>query len=178
MKGLARIFSALVMIAFLGLGAAWFYFAPAPIPPNLPPIIGMADRIIVEKSARRMVLMQNDKVLREYRIALGFSPQGDKERQGDGRTPEGVFAIDRRNDRSAYHLSLGLDYPQPEDRARAKAAGYDPGGDIMIHGQPNALADDVVLRGDWTAGCIAVSNAEMREIWAATDARTVVEVRP
>lgn len=178
MKGLARIFSALVMIAFLGLGAAWFYFAPAPSPPNLPPIIGTADRIIVEKSARRMVLMQNDKVLREYRIALGFSPQGDKERQGDGRTPEGVFAIDRRNDRSAYHLSLGLDYPQPEDRARAKAAGYDPGGDIMIHGQPNALADDVVLRGDWTAGCIAVSNAEMREIWAATDARTVVEVRP
>ncbi|MEY3959429.1 MAG: hypothetical protein RIR14_82 [Pseudomonadota bacterium] len=178
MKRLARIFSALVMLAFLGLGAAWFYFAPAPTPSTLPPIIGAVDRIIIEKAARRMVLVQDGQELRAYRIALGFSPLGDKERQGDGRTPEGLFRIDRRNDQSAYHLSLGLDYPQPEDRARAQAGGYDPGGDIMIHGQPNAVGDDVVLKGDWTAGCIAVSNAEMREIWAATDADTLVEVRP
>ncbi len=178
MKRLARIFSALVMLAFLGLGAAWFYFAPAPTPSTLPPIIGAVDRIIIEKAARRMVLVQDGQALRAYRIALGFSPLGDKERQGDGRTPEGLFRIDRRNDQSAYHLSLGLDYPQPEDRARAQAGGYDPGGDIMIHGQPNAVGDDVVLKGDWTAGCIAVSNAEMREIWAATDADTLVEVRP
>jgi murein L,D-transpeptidase YafK len=178
MKRLARVFSALVMIAFLGLGVAWFYFAPAPRPPTLPPIIGAVDRIIVEKSARRLLLVQDGRTLREYRIALGFAPKGDKERQGDGRTPEGVFAINRRNDRSAYHLSLGLDYPQPEDRARAQAAGYDPGGDIMIHGQPNALPDEAILKGDWTAGCIAVSNAEIREIWAATDDKTVVEVKP
>ena len=178
MKRLARIFSALVMLAFLGLGAAWFYLAPAPTPSALPPIIGAVDRIVIEKAARRMVLVQDGQELRAYRIALGFSPLGDKERQGDGRTPEGLFRIDRRNDQSAYHLSLGLDYPQPEDRARAQAGGYDPGGDIMIHGQPNALGDDVVLKGDWTAGCIAVSNAEMREIWAATDADTLVEVRP
>ncbi len=178
MKRLARIFSALVMLAFLGLGAAWFYFAPAPTPSTLPPIIGAVDRIIIEKAARRMVLVQDGQALRAYRIALGFSPLGDKERQGDGRTPEGLFRIDRRNDQSAYHLSLGLDYPQPEDRARAQAGGYDPGGDIMIHGQPNAVGDDVVLKGDWTAGCIAVSNAEMREIWAATDADTLVEVTP
>ena len=178
MKRLARIFSALVMLAFLGLGAASFYFAPAPTPSTLPPIIGAVDRIIIEKAARRMVLVQDGQALRAYRIALGFSPLGDKERQGDGRTPEGLFRIDRRNDQSAYHLSLGLDYPQPEDRARAQAGGYDPGGDIMIHGQPNAVGDDVVLKGDWTAGCIAVSNAEMREIWAATDADTLVEVRP
>jgi murein L,D-transpeptidase YafK len=178
MKRLARLFSALVMLALLGLGAAWFYIMPAPVPLGLPPITGVVDRIIVEKSARRMMLVQSGETVREYRIALGFSPVGDKARQGDGRTPEGVFAIDRRNDRSAYHLSLGLDYPQPEDRARARAGGYDPGGDIMIHGQPNALADDAVLRGDWTAGCIAVTNAEMREIWSVTDARTVVEIRP
>lgn len=178
MKRLARVFSFLVMLAFLGLGLAWFYFAPAPVSPALPALVGTVDRIIVDKTARRMVLVQDGQTVREYRIALGFSPKGDKERQGDGRTPEGVYRIDRRNDQSSYHLSLGLDYPQPEDRARAAAGGYDPGGDIMIHGQPNAMPDDMVIKGDWTAGCIAVSNAEMREIWAATDRETLVEVRP
>lgn len=178
MKRLARVFSFLVMLAFLGLGLAWFYFAPAPVSPALPALVGTVDRIIVDKTARRMALVQDGQTVREYRVALGFSPKGDKERQGDGRTPEGVYRIDRRNDQSSYHLSLGLDYPQPEDRARAAAGGYDPGGDIMIHGQPNALPDDMVIKGDWTAGCIAVSNAEMREIWAATDRETLVEVRP
>lgn len=178
MKRLARFFSFLVMLALLGLGLAWFYFAPAPISPVVPPLVGTVDRIIVEKAARRMVLIQAGKEVRVYQIALGFSPVGDKERQGDGRTPEGVYRIDRRNDRSAYHLSLGLNYPQAEDRARAAAGGFNPGGDIMIHGQPNALPDEVKVKGDWTAGCIAVSNAEIREIWAATDSKTLVEVRP
>ena len=178
MKQLARAFSFVAMLALLLLAVAWFYFAPAPVSPTLPPLVGAVDRIIVEKSARRMLLIKGGQKVREYRIALGFSPEGDKERQGDGRTPEGVYRIDRRNDRSAYHLSLGLDYPQPEDRARAQAGGYNPGGDIMIHGQPNAFPDGVMAKGDWTAGCIAVSNAEMREIWAATDAKTLVEVRP
>ena len=178
MKRLARVFSALVMLALLGLGVAWFYLAPVPQRPAILPISGTVDRIVVEKSARVMRLVQDGQTVREYRIALGFSPLGDKARQGDGRTPEGVFRINRRNDRSAYHLSLGLDYPQPEDRARAKAGGFDPGGDIMIHGQPNSMPDAMVLKGDWTAGCIAVSNAEIREIWAVTDAATLVEVRP
>lgn len=178
MTRLARLFAFLVMAGFLGLGAAWFYFAPAPEPPALPPLVGTVERIVVEKSARRLVLLQSGKAVRVYRIALGFSPVGDKVRQGDGRTPEGVYRIDRRNDRSAYHLSLGLDYPQAEDRARARTGGFDPGGDIMIHGQPNAMPDEMVLKGDWTAGCIAVSNAEIREIWAATDTETLVEVRP
>ncbi len=86
--------------------------------------------------------------------------------------------MDRRNDRSKFHLSLGLDYPHPEDRARAASGGYSPGGDIFIHGQPNALPEGFKLRGDWTAGCIAVTNAEMREIWAVTPIGTVVEIRP
>ena len=97
-------------------------------------------------------------------------------RQGDGRTPEGVFRIDRRNDRSAYHLSLGLDYPRAQDRARAAAGGYDPGGDIMIHGQPNALPDGAVLKGDWTAGCIAVSDDEMEEIWTLVPTGTPIVI--
>lgn len=175
MRALARVFATLALLAVMGLGLAALYLRPAP--PVLP-LTGQVERIIVEKSARRMLLIQNGTVVRQYRIALGFAPEGDKTRQGDGRTPEGVFRIDRRNDRSAYHLSLGLDYPRPQDRARAAAGGYDPGGDIMIHGQPNSLPDGAVVNGDWTAGCIAVSNAEMREIWAATPTGTPVEVRP
>lgn len=177
MKRLARAFSFLCGLAFVGLAVVWFAFQPAP-PPDFSPIAGKVERIIVDKAARRMVLLQGGKVVRSFHIALGFSPQGDKDRQGDGRTPEGLFKIDRRNAASAYHLSLGLDYPQSADRARAKAGGYDPGGDIMIHGQPNALPDTTVIKGDWTAGCIAVSNAEIREIWAATDTKTVIEIRP
>ncbi len=176
MRRLAQIFATLALLAVTGLGLAALYLRPAPMP--LPPLTGQIERIVVEKAARRMALIQNGTVIREYSIALGFAPQGDKSRQGDGRTPEGVFRIDRRNDRSAYHLSLGLDYPRPQDRARAAAGGFDPGGDIMIHGQPNALPDTAVLKGDWTAGCIAVSNAEMREIWAVTATGTEVEIRP
>ena len=179
MKTIARLFALLVLLAVIGAAALlWVRPAPAPVPQPLPPLVGTVDRIVIEKAARRMVLMQAGQPVRSYRIALGFTPTGDKARQGDGRTPEGVFTINRRNDKSAYHLSLGLDYPQAEDRARARAGGYDPGGDIMIHGQPNSLPEGYIVKGDWTAGCIAVTNAEMREIWAATPTGTPVEIRP
>jgi murein L,D-transpeptidase YafK len=169
----------LLLMLLLGLGAAAVWLRPAPVPvPGVAPLAGSVDRIVVEKAARRMTLWQDGREVRSYRISLGFSPAGDKAREGDGRTPEGVFRIDRRNDRSRFHLSLGLDYPQARHRAAAAAGGFSPGGDIMIHGQPNALPDGVRLAGDWTAGCIAVSNAEMREIWAVAGIGTVVEVRP
>lgn len=178
MKWLARFLSALILLALMALGLAALYLrTPAPLPTR-PPLTGVVERIVVEKSARRLVLYQNGTIVRDYRIALGFQPQGTKVRQGDGRTPEGVYRINRRNAASAYHLSLGLDYPQPADIARARAGGYDPGGDIMIHGQPNALPDTAKVPGDWTAGCIALTNAEMREIWAVTPTGTPVEVRP
>ncbi len=179
MKRLARLFAYLALIALLGLMIASFFMRPDDLPaPPPPPISGQIDRIVVEKAARRMHLIQEDKVVRTYRIALGFTPAGTKIRQGDGKTPEGEFTIDRRNPNSAYHLSLGLDYPRPEDRRRAAQGGYDPGGDIFIHGQPNALPEGFMLRGDWTAGCIAVTNAEMREIWAVTPIGTKVVIRP
>ena len=142
------------------------------------PLRGNIDRILIEKGARRLTAYQDGKRVREYRIALGFAPEGDKARQGDGKTPEGIYKIDRRNDRSKFHLSLGIDYPQPEDRARAKKGGYSPGGDIFIHGQPNALPEGFKLKGDWTAGCVALTNTEMREIWAVTPIGTKVEIRP
>lgn len=111
-------------------------------------------------------------------VALGFAPEGDKAQEGDGKTPEGHFRIDRRNPRSAFHLSLGIDYPQAEDIARARATGVLPGGDIFIHGQPNNLGDLITLPGDWTEGCIAVNNEDMRRLWQLAGIGTVVEIHP
>ncbi|MEZ5798973.1 MAG: L,D-transpeptidase family protein [Paracoccaceae bacterium] len=175
---LARLFAALVLVALIGAAALLWWPAPVPDRPAGPALSGPVDLILIEKSARRLTLFQQGQPVRQWSVALGFAPEGDKARQGDGRTPEGLFRIDRRNDRSAYHLSLGLDYPQPEDIARARAEGQDPGGDIMIHGQPNALPETLRMKGDWTAGCIALSNAQMREIWDHTPIGTRVEIRP
>lgn len=177
MKRAARVFSALVLYALILAVAALIWLRPAAPPGPLVPL-ATVDRIVVEKAARRLTVYQDGQPVREYRVALGFSPRGDKVRQGDGRTPEGLFHIDRKNAGSAYHLSLGLDYPRAADRARATAGGYDPGGDIMIHGQPNQMPAGTVITRDWTAGCIAVSDAEMEELFAATAVGTPVEVRP
>jgi murein L,D-transpeptidase YafK len=176
---LLRLLVYLCLLVGLGFIAASLYSPSAPVPvPPPPPLTGEIDRIVIEKAARRMQLFQDGKPVRSYRIALGFTPAGDKLRQGDGKTPEGEFIIDRRNDESAFHLSLGLDYPHPEDIARAAKLGYAPGGDIFIHGQPNALPDGLKIKGDWTAGCVALTNAEMREVWAVTPVGTMVEIRP
>jgi murein L,D-transpeptidase YafK len=175
MRRHARRLTLLLAVLAVALAAVWL--RPT-VERELPPIAGTVDRIMIQKAARRMTLWQRDRVVRTYVVALGFSPTGDKARQGDGRTPEGVFRIDRRNDASRYHLSLGLDYPHERHRLAATGAGFDPGGDIMIHGQPNALPEGMKLAGDWTAGCIALSDAEMDEVWAVTDSGTVVEIRP
>lgn len=182
MNRLARLFQALTLL-FL-LAAAWLMLAPqrpAPIPrvpPLTVPLTGPVDHIVIRKSTRQMTAFRDGQPLKTYAVALGFAPGGDKRRQGDGRTPEGLFTIDRVNPGSAYHRSLGLDYPRPQDRARAAAAGVDPGGDIFIHGQPNARPDGETLSGDWTAGCIALSDAEIRELYAAARIGTMVEILP
>ena len=137
-----------------------------------------ADRVLIDKSDRKLVLYQGEEAIFETDIALGFSPTGDKQAEGDGRTPEGEYRIDRRNDQSKYYLSLGLNYPTAEQKAEAAAAGRDPGGDIFIHGQPNLTPGALTLPGDWTNGCIAVSNAAMRRIWRHVAMGTTVEVRP
>ena len=117
--------------------------------------------VLVSKKKREMVLLRGESVLRTYRIALGRVPEGAKREAGDGRTPEGRYTVDWRNADSKYHLSLHISYPDAADLARAREAGVDPGGDIMIHG----LKDGVRLEGDWTEGCIAVTDEEMDEIW-------------
>lgn len=120
-------------------------------------------RIQVRKAARRLELVGGGHVLKGYDMRLGFSPEGRKHFQGDGRTPEGPYHIDRRNPRSAFYLSLGLSYPNARDRSYAAAHGRSPGGDIFIHGQLNGRQRTAI--NDWTNGCIAVSNQDMDELW-------------
>lgn len=159
------------------IASVFWAYRPASIPPELA-LNGPIDRILVEKSLRKMTVFQDGVALKTYDIDLGFAPLGAKTMEGDGRTPEGIFRIDRRNANSKFHLSLGLDYPQPEHVRAAKAAGVSAGGDIMIHGQPNLLPDAMRMPDDWTEGCIAVSNAEIEEIFAATAIGTIVEIIP
>lgn len=118
--------------------------------------------ILAFKGDRTLALLHHDQVLAKHGFELGFNPIGHKQYEGDGRTPEGQYWIDRRNPRSAFHLSIGISYPNAEDRARAAAMGRSPGGDIFIHGTPRAMKG----KQDWTAGCIAVSNEEMEVIYA------------
>ena len=144
---------------------------------TLPPI----ERLVVEKSARRMLAYAGGRLVHTFeQIQLGDAPVGAKQFQGDEKTPEGSYTIDYGNPRSAYHLSLHIAYPDAAAKAYAARAGRSPGGDIFIHGQPNALvgADlGVRLPGDWTDGCIAVSNAEIEALWDAVDDGTPIEIR-
>jgi len=134
-----------------------------------------ADLVVVSKKKREMLLLRGESVLRTYRIALGREPVGAKRQEGDGRTPEGRYTIDWRNARSKYHLSLHISYPDAADGARAREAGVDPGGDIMIHGlMIHGLRDGVRMEGDWTQGCIAVTDAEMDEIWGLVGEGTAI----
>ncbi len=170
-----------LLLIFLAAVVTYTRFRPVPSLPDRSPQPALTmpiDRILIEKSARRLTVFRDGKALRSYPIALGFAPEGDKQREGDGKTPEGIFTINRRNPQSRYHLSLGIDYPRPQDIARARAEGADPGGDIFIHGQPNGLGRLVTLTNDWTAGCIALSNAGIEELWRITPIGTEVEIRP
>lgn len=129
--------------------------------------------VVVQKEARRMYLMHHDKVLENYKIKLGFAPLGHKEIEGDGRTPEGVYRVDRRNPNSKFHLSVGISYPNNADRAKAYAIGKQPGGDIFIHGQANPFKKD---KGDWTWGCISVTNKEIEDIYAMVGDGTPIAI--
>lgn len=133
-----------------------------------------ASRIVIHKSRRQMLLLRGESILRSYRVALGPNPEGHKEREGDGCTPEGRYTIDRRNPRSRFHLALHISYPNEADVERARILGVSPGGDIMIHG----LKDGVRRDDDWTQGCIAVTDQEMDEIWALVPDGTAVEIHP
>lgn len=129
--------------------------------------------VVVKKQQRKMYLLHRGKVLRQYDIGLGFAPEGHKEQRGDGRTPEGVYKIDRRNPDSRFHLSLGISYPNAQDVARAQTMGVHPGGDIFIHGRPKAYQDG---KRDWTWGCIGVTNDEIEDIYSMVRDGTPVKI--
>ena len=149
-------------------------------PPSLAPEAERADRILVPKAERRLFLYRGQAVLAGYDIALGRDPRGHKQREGDGRTPEGRYRIDWRNPQSRYHLSMHVSYPNADEKARAAARGKDPGGMIMIHGLPNGFGQlgAAALVLDWTEGCIAVTNEAIAEIWRRVPDGALVEIRP
>ena len=130
-------------------------------------------RVQILKSSRQMLLLHHEVPLRAYAVQLGFTAAGPKQFEGDGKTPEGRYHIDRRNPNSSFYLSIGIDYPNDADRAYAAEMGRPPGGDIFIHG----WGDKKRERGlDWTAGCVAVTNKEMRHVYAMVHNGTPVDI--
>lgn len=139
-----------------------------------------ADKVVVIKGERSLLLLRNGEVLKTYKVALGVNPVGPKTRQGDKRTPEGTYHLDRRNARSKFYRSMHISYPNSEDTEKARARGILPGRDIMIHGLPKGYGylGELHRMNDWTKGCIAVTNSEMDEIWTLVSDGTPIEIRP
>ena len=161
-------------------GTAWLAVrSPLRAQPSLtlPPI----ERLVVEKSARRMLAYSGGRLIHTFeQIQLGDAPVGAKQFQGDEKTPEGRYTIDYGNPNSAYHLSMHISYPDAAAKAKAARVGRSAGGDIFIHGQPNAWPGEAIgerVPGDWTDGCIAVSNAEIEALWQAVGDGTPIEIR-
>ena len=150
--------------------------APRSIDGDNGPLI--ADYLLVDKSDRLLIAYRAGQPIRAYRdIQFGDAPEGHKRFQGDERTPEGRYTIDWRNPQSRFHLSLRISYPNAADLAYAAERGRSAGGDIFIHGQPNRLPIGR-MRGDWTDGCIALSNDEIEELWQLVPNGTVIDIRP
>lgn len=131
-------------------------------------------RIQVFKADRKLQLLHNQSLLKQYTFELGFAPQDHKAVQGDGRTPEGAYRIDRKNPDSQFHLSVGISYPNAKDVAKARALREHPGGDIFIHGTPDMFGN----KDDWTRGCIAVTNREIEDIYAMVQIGTPIYIYP
>jgi murein L,D-transpeptidase YafK len=138
------------------------------------------DRVLVMKKDRTLQLLSEGKVVKTYKVALGGDPVGAKTRQGDHKTPEGIYALDSRNAHSHFYKAIHISYPNARDRAVAAKQGVSPGGDVFLHGLPNGygwVGASHRLK-DWTDGCIAVTNVEMDEIWEAVSDGTTIEIRP
>ena len=159
-----------------GLPQAQPVMLPQPALSTLP----LVDRIVVYKGERRLTLVHGGNIVRSYHVSLGLSPVGQKERSGDFRTPEGSYRLERRNARSDFFLSLKVSYPNEADLKRAHSRHWDTGGSIMIHGLPNLLKHEPEFyqSHDWTDGCIAVSNADMTEIWMLTPDEVPIDIQP
>lgn len=161
-------------LTFLG-GVIYAQWPRRPLPAGTE-----ADRVVVRKGARTLALYRGTQLLRTYSIALGRTPLGHKQQEGDGRTPEGRYVLDYRNPRSSYHKALHVSYPSAIDTAAAQGRGVSPGGFIMVHGVRNGLGFVGRLHRifDWTDGCIAVTDREIDEIWSSVADGTPIEIEP
>ncbi len=139
-----------------------------------------ADRVVVLKKQRTLQLLNRGKVIRTYKVALGGDPIGPKTRQGDHKTPEGIYVLDFRNAHSQFHKAIHISYPSDRDPATARKNGVSPGGDVFLHGLPSGFGYVGAAHRlkDWTDGCIAVTNEEIDEIWKSVPDGTPIEIRP
>jgi len=179
-----RSLAAILVVAACVSGAAYADGLPQAQPvtlrPPTPESLPVVDRVVVHKTERRLVLMHGGNIVRSYHVQLGLNPVGQKERSGDFRTPEGSYHLERRNARSDYFLSIKVSYPNEADLKRAHAHHWDTGGSIMIHGLPNYLKHEPEYyeKHDWTDGCIALSNADMTEIWMLIPDDVPIDILP
>ena len=170
-------------LILIGLAAVLLSSAPPPVPvqAQIPPFEpGKVDLVVVRKGARSLQLMRAGRVVKTYRIALGRDPAGPKRKEGDGRTPEGVYTLDWRNASSAFHRSIHVSYPREGDDDHALRWGVPAGGLIMLHGLPNGVSAARVGHPevDWTDGCIALTNDEIDEIWTLVEDGTTIIIYP
>ncbi|HEX5651002.1 MAG TPA: L,D-transpeptidase family protein [Steroidobacteraceae bacterium] len=169
-------------LAALAPGSTGGSANPAGAGPDLGPVrpFEQADKLIVDKSDRKLYLLRQGRTVAEYPVKLGLNPYGHKQQEGDFRTPEGKYSLTRRNPRSEFFLAIQVSYPNREDAAWAKENGWSPGGLIMIHGQPNVpkRPPEFYASRDWTDGCIALTNADMVDVWLRTSVGLPIEIRP
>jgi len=168
-----------IMLALIAICALALYFYAHhnwhPLPAGT-----TIDRILVEKSGRKLSIFRHGGHIKTYRVALGRNPAGPKQEEGDMKTPEGAYKIDRRNAQSSFHLALHISYPSDEDGMRAAARGVSAGSDIMIHGIRNGLGWIGAFHRwkNWTLGCVALTDEEIEELWRVTPDGTIIEIRP
>ena len=151
----------------------WYWYPATPLPKGT-----IIDKLVVRKSERKMEAYSEGNLIKTYDIALGKDPVGHKQFEGDNKTPEGIYIINDRNPRSAYYKNLGVSYPNATDKANALKLGKSPGADIKIHGLRNyrGYMGKLHKMKDWTAGCIAVTNDEMDELYATVKQNAEIEI--
>ena len=139
-----------------------------------------ADRVLVDKSESRLYLIRNNEVFASFRVKFGANPKGHKQQLGDERTPEGKYTLGYKNAGSSFYKSIHISYPNARDQEVARKLGVSPGGDIMVHGQPNGWGSysPIIQLFNWTDGCVALKNRDMDIVWDAVEPGTPIEIRP
>ena len=166
----------LILPGILLLSAAIYYFYPErKLPEN-----AVIDKIVVTKSERKLSVYSNGVLLKDYKVSLGRHPVGQKEYEGDKKTPEGNYTIFDKNAQSTCYKNLGISYPNADDLERCKRTGLRPGGSIKIHGMLNGQSywGKFHRLRDWTAGRVAVTDEEMDELYEHTPVGTLIEIKP